>query len=141
MIFTGPTKTFASVDGSAFLILGAVASSGEKPTAEDARRKLNFFASKQPGVTLEEPEARSTYLRTIEHPGIEGKARVLERGRPLKSRVRVWLWNCEEDRIEYMALMLAYGEEAVKLIDPILASLRCHAGESRPLKGWQRVRF
>lgn len=141
MIFTGSTKTFASADGSAFLILGAVASSGEKPIAEDARRKLDFFASKQVGLDLDEREAKNTYLRTLEHPGVEAGARALERGRPIGSRVRVWLWICEEDKVEYMALVLAYGEEAVKLIDPVFASLRCHAGESRPLKGWQRVRF
>ena len=77
----------------------------------------------------------------MEHPGAEAKARALERGRPLESRIRLWLWTCEEDRVEYMALMLAYGDEAVKLIDPVFASLRCHAGGSRPLKGWQRVKF
>ena len=140
-VFTGSTKTFVSGDGNAFLVLAAFASSGEKRTADDARGNLNFFASGQLGLSTDRLEAKSTYLRKLGHPGAEASADVLERFRPLDSRVRLWLWTCEEDKADYMALFLAYGGEAVKLMEPVLSTLRCHAGEPRPQKGWQRVRF
>ncbi len=141
MVFTGSTKTFASGDEEAFFVLAAFASSGDEPAARDALAMLDFFASRQFNVTLEEPEAEHTYFRTLGHPGAEARARVLERGRHKDSEVRVWLWRCEQDRTDYMALFLGYGPEAVKLADPVMSTLRCHAAESRPQKGWRRVKF
>ena len=140
-VFTGSIKTFASSDGNAFLTLGAFASSGKKRTADDARGMLKFFGSGQLGLSMQSVEAKDTYLRKLGHPGSEASAQVLERRRPLNSSVRLWLWTCEEDKADYMALFLAYGGEAVKLTEPVLSTLRCHAAESRPEKGWQRVRF